>query len=103
MTTVPAAGADRRAPEATGNLSGWLALAASPVFAAMAGIAAGNASPAPFCSAGQGVLPLDGMAAMYLLMSLFHLPPWLKLAARFSRNGTPPNRKENDHEPDRLP
>lgn len=103
MTTVPAESAERRERGSTGHLSGWLALAASPVFAAMAGIAAGEASPAPFCTVGQGVLPLDGMAAMYLLMSLFHLPPWLKLATRFSRNGTSPNRKENDHEPDRLP
>jgi hypothetical protein len=26
------------------------------------------------------MLPTDGMSAMYLLMSLFHLSPWLKLA-----------------------
>ena len=30
------------------------------------------------CSAGPAA-PLGGMAAMYLLMSVFHLPPWLKL------------------------
>jgi hypothetical protein len=29
---------------------------------------------------GPGGLPLDGMTTMYLLMSLFHLSPWLKLA-----------------------
>jgi hypothetical protein len=26
------------------------------------------------------------MTAMYLLMSLFHLPPWLKLAAAAARS-----------------
>jgi hypothetical protein len=25
--------------------------------------------------------PLSGMTAMYLLMSAFHLPPWLRLIA----------------------
>jgi hypothetical protein len=35
------------------------------------------------------MLPTDGMTAMYLLMSLFHLSPWLKLA---SDRGDTPNR-----------
>ncbi len=56
----------------------WLALAAAPSFAAMAWITA--ASPA-LCLSDPGPLPLDGMAAMYLLMSLFHLPPWLRLVS----------------------
>jgi hypothetical protein len=36
------------------------------------------------------VLPIDGMAWMYLLMSIFHLPPWLKLASgpRWHRRST---------------
>ena len=34
------------------------------------------------CAPGAGLLPIDGMTAMYLLMSLFHLPPWLRLARR---------------------
>jgi hypothetical protein len=29
-----------------------------------------------------GVTPLSGMVPMYLLMSAFHLAPWLKLMAR---------------------
>jgi hypothetical protein len=33
------------------------------------------------CSSGSSVPPIDGMTAMYLLMSLFHLSPWLKLAS----------------------
>jgi hypothetical protein len=56
-----------------------LALAAAPTFALMAGIAAN--APTALCSSAPHVLPIDGMTAMYLLMSLFHLSPWLKLAA----------------------
>ena len=36
--------------------------------------------PVAFCASGAS--PADcGMTAMYLLMSLFHLSPWLKLAS----------------------
>jgi len=55
----------------------WLRLAAAPVFAAMALICAIDAPPVSMCAAGATVLPVDGMTAMYLLMTLFHLPPWL--------------------------
>ncbi|MCF3947415.1 hypothetical protein [Acidiphilium iwatense] len=65
-----------RAPTA-----GWLGLAASPTFAFMAWIAAKDAPPIALCSSGSSILPIDGMTAMYLLMSLFHLSPWLKLAS----------------------
>lgn len=68
MTTTPA-----RSP------AGWLALAAAPTFAAMALVSATGGAPMALCTGG-GPLPLDGMTAMYLLMSLFHLPPWLKRA-----------------------
>jgi hypothetical protein len=34
-----------------------------------------------FCSPASSTVPIDGMAAMYGLMCLFHLSPWLKLAA----------------------
>jgi len=61
--------------------AGWLALAAAPTFALMAWTAARNASPMPLCSMAPGILPIDGMTAMYLLMSLFHLSPWLKLVS----------------------
>lgn len=64
------------ANKATGKPA-WLALAAAPVFAAMALICAIDAPPLSMCAAGATVLPVDGMTAMYLLMSLFHLPPWL--------------------------
>jgi hypothetical protein len=61
--------------------AGWLALAASPTFGFMAWIAANEALPMPLCSSGSRILPIDGMTAMYLLMSLFHLSPWLKFAS----------------------
>jgi hypothetical protein len=65
----------------TRGAAGCLALAASPTFALMAWIAANDAPPHAFCSSGSSFLPIDGMTAMYGLMSLFHLSPWLKLAS----------------------
>lgn len=62
------------------NKARWLGLAASPTFALMALIAAVDAPPLALCAAGIRMLPIDGMTAMYGLMSLFHLSPWLKLA-----------------------
>ena len=62
-----------------------LALAAAPTFAVMAlltGIPGGGAMAGMVCSPARELLRWDGMAAMYLLMSAFHLPPWLKLIAR---------------------
>jgi len=63
----------------------WLCLAASPAFAAMALISAGE--PMELCGAGSGMALMNGMVSMYLLMSLFHLPPWLTLISR--RDATP--------------
>jgi hypothetical protein len=60
-----------------------LSLAAAPTFAVMAlltGIAGGG-MPDILCSAAQGASPLSGMTLMYLLMSAFHLAPWLKLVS----------------------
>ena len=73
--------------EAAGSLrqargvAGWLALAASPSFAGMACLTAGDGHPMDFCSSEPSILPIDGMTMMYLLMGLFHLPPWLKIAS----------------------
>jgi hypothetical protein len=62
----------------------WISLAAAPTFAIMALLASpfGAGSPEMLCSAAHGVLPLSGMATMYLLMSAFHSAPWLKLISR---------------------
>jgi hypothetical protein len=73
-------GATHRSPAALGAID-WLALAAAPTFALMA-VATGGSPAMAFCAPEPGVLPIDGMTAMYLLMSLFHLPPWLTLARR---------------------
>ena len=60
-----------------------LSLAAAPTFAIMALLTSipGGGMPDVLCSAAQGAAPLSGMAVMYLLMSAFHLAPWLKLAS----------------------
>ena len=57
-----------------------LSCAAAPTFVAMAlwsGIAGGPAEM--MCSSGGSALSLNGMAAMYALMSVFHVSPWLTL------------------------
>jgi hypothetical protein len=62
----------------------WLSLAAAPTFAAMALLVSlhGGSRPAMLCAAAPDALPLAGMVPMYLLMSAFHLAPWLRLLAR---------------------
>jgi hypothetical protein len=61
----------------------WLCLAAAPTFAIMALLTAfpGSSSPDLLCAAAQHAPPLSGMAAMYWLMSVFHMAPWLKLTS----------------------
>jgi hypothetical protein len=58
----------------------WLSLAAAPTFAIMALLTAvlGGTPMDALCSAAHDA-PLSGMVPMYLLMSAFHLSPWLKL------------------------
>jgi hypothetical protein len=61
----------------------WLSLAAAPTFATMA-LLSGVPGGEPLnvlCGPPHGVSMLGGMAPMYLLMSAFHSPPWLKLIA----------------------
>jgi hypothetical protein len=55
--------------------------AAAPTFAIMALLTGvfGGGQPDLLCSAAQDASPLSGMVPMYLLMSAFHLAPWLKL------------------------
>jgi hypothetical protein len=75
-------------PAGSGNaarrgLADWLCLAATPIFAIMALLTGvmGGGSPDMFCSAMQDASPLSGMVPMYLLMSVFHVSPWLTLIA----------------------
>jgi hypothetical protein len=61
------------------RLAAGLSLAAAPTFAAMALLTQvfGQGPMAQLCSG--AAFPLGGMVPMYLLMSGFHLGPWLKL------------------------
>jgi len=61
----------------------WLSLAAAPTFAIMALLTGvlGSSTPDILCSAGHHASPLSGMVPMYLLMSAFHVSPWLKLVS----------------------
>jgi hypothetical protein len=59
------------------GVADWLHLAASPAFALMA-LLTGVSGSDMLCGAAS---PLGGMVPMYLLMSAFHLPPWLRLMA----------------------
>ena len=71
--------------------AGYLGLAAAPTFAIMAVLSGvqGAGQPDIFCSAIHDAPLLSGMVPMYLLMSAFHLVPWLKLiAGRRSGAGT---------------
>ena len=63
--------------------SDWLSFAAATTFAIMAlltGVFGGTSDI--LCAAMQGTSPLSGMVPMYLLMTAFHLGPWLKLIVR---------------------
>jgi len=71
---------------ATIGISHWLSLAAAPTFGIMALLTAATGSADMICSAAQEPSPLSGMVPMYLLMSVFHSAPWLRLLSR-QRNG----------------
>ena len=65
---------------AASGAAGWLSLAAAPTFAIMTlwmGLFSGQTDM--LCMAMQGSSPMSGMTLMYLLMSLFHTAPWLRL------------------------
>jgi hypothetical protein len=73
----------RRRHAAALGAAGWLGLAAAPTFAVMALLTCVPGADADMmCSAAHGASPLSGMVLMYVLMSTFHLAPWLKLIAR---------------------
>ena len=64
------------------DLPRWLALGASPTFAAMAlWTAAVEGERADMICSAAGS-PASGMVLMYLLMATFHAAPWLKLGTR---------------------
>jgi len=73
----------RRSDAAAPGAADWLGLAAAPTFAVMALLTSvlGEGTDM-MCSAAPGVSQLGGMVPMYVLMSAFHLAPWLKLISR---------------------
>jgi hypothetical protein len=76
--------APRRKKWTTARATSLLSLAATPTFAIMALLTAvhGDSMPDILCSAAQDRSPLTGMVPMYVLMSAFHLAPWLRLLSR---------------------
>ena len=62
----------------------------------MAWIAATDAPAIAICASASDMLPIDGMAWMYLLMSLFHVSPWLKLASDRPRRLAHPTRTKTE-------
>ena len=75
-THISTASATRESTTTLG-VADWLCLAAAPTFALMALLSClQGGDAAMLCMGGS---PLTGMAAMYLLMSAFHLAPWLRV------------------------
>lgn len=89
MTTSIVAGKRPIVTQQSHRAASWLGLAASPTFALMTWISA-NDMQSLLCTSAPGVLPVGGMAFMYLLMTFFHLSPWLKVVSAFSRQRTQP-------------
>ena len=58
----------------------WLGLAAAPTFVMMALLTAALGGGAGSICSAHGSL-VSGMVPMYLLMSAFHVAPWLRLIA----------------------
>jgi hypothetical protein len=62
----------------------WLSLGAAPAFVFMASLTlvVGAGAQEMWCSGASHASALSGMAPMYLMMSVFHFAPWLKLISR---------------------
>src|SRR5262249_34307978 len=79
MTTRMLRTREHRLAAVSVGVGDWLRFAAAPTFAIMAlqAIVFGGGAPDVLCA--RAASPLSGMVAMYLLMSVFHLAPWLRL------------------------
>ena len=65
------------------DLANWLSLAAAPTFAGMAALASLGGGPMDRMCAHLPWAPVNGMVLMYLLMSVFPAPPWVRLIRRW--------------------
>ena len=81
LPTSPAGVCARSVHAAAHAVADWLSFAAAPTFTFMALLTVLGGGPDMLCSAGHDASPLTGMVAMYLLMSAFHLAPWLRLVS----------------------
>jgi hypothetical protein len=68
----------------------WLRFAAAPTFALMAVVTGFCSSQDIVRSTADGAWPLGGMVPMYVLMSVFHCAPRLKLVAKWRSGSAPP-------------
>ena len=83
---MSAAPHDHEQRAARPGFAAWLSLAATPTFAVMALLSAiPHTGPMSVTCPAAFEFPLGGMGVMYLLMSAFHLPPWLALRSRRRR------------------
>ncbi|MGH7050695.1 MAG: hypothetical protein ACREE5_08620 [Acetobacteraceae bacterium] len=74
---------ERRRITAVPGAADWLGLAAAPTFAVMALLTSALSGGADVMGpAAHGVAALSGMIPMYVLMSVFHSVPWVKLIRR---------------------
>jgi hypothetical protein len=74
-------------PTLASRAADWICLAAAPTFGLLALVTSVFGNPDMLCAPGDGASVLGGMSLMYLLMSAFHLAPWLKLMPRRRRAG----------------
>jgi hypothetical protein len=89
--TTPTAAKERNAGAwQPRDAAGWIGLATAPTFALMAWIAAADTSRIAICASTSGMPPIDGMAWMYMLMSFFHMSPWLNIISNTQRQLTQP-------------
>ena len=61
------------------GIADWLCLAAAPTFAVMALLTCIHTGDGVMSCLGADASLLTGMPLMYLLMSAFHLAPWLRV------------------------
>src|SRR4051812_25478104 len=100
MSCTRGGGRVRSGNAAAPGAAGLLSLAATPTFAVLALWSAFfSGQPDMLCGTMENASPLNGMALMYALMSVFHAAAWLKLvrgrsggALRPARGGHSPGR-----------